>query len=428
MTLSLYNTLTGEQEPFVPLRPGRVGMYVCGPTVYDHAHIGHARSAVFFDVMARYLAYRGYAVTFVRNYTDIDDKIVERALLLDTGARELAEEYIRAYRRDMDALGVPHPDFEPRVTGHIADVMAMITLLIEKDAAYVSGGNVFYRTRVHDDYGLLGGAVSEKSVTEGFRVPCEGSKESGRDFVIWKTVRDRGPAWDSPWGRGRPGWHVECAAMSTRFLGPVFDIHGGGRDLIFPHHENERAICRSVTGADPARYWVHHGLVTANGKKLSKSDSTQYRIRDLCLAWHPEAIRLFLLSTHYRRPLDFTTTGLAGSASALDRLYGFLQRYGGPPEPKTPGSAASDSFTVRFCNALDSDFNIPACLAALFAALRRLNRCMNITSGSRGLSDTEQAEICDIYSVCRNVLGILAHSPGDYFGKRRTEITSPPRA
>ena len=418
MSIRLHNTLTGKLENFVSLRPAHVGIYVCGPTVYDHAHMGHARSAVFFDFMARYFKFRGFSTTYVRNFTDIDDKIIERSRSLGLSPGELAEKYTISYREDMKLLGVLPPDFEPKVTEYIDTIRSTLAELIKEGYAYISDGNIWYRTRTQTDYGCLAGGPLAENVTAGFRVPLPKNKGNDRDFVLWKRTDDDAPAWESPWGRGRPGWHIQCVAMSHSLLGSIFDIHGGGQDLIFPHHENERVISKSLSGLDPARYWLHHGLVTINGRKLSKSSGPPPRVRDICLRYHPEAIRLFLLSTHYRRPIDVIERRLSESASALDRFYGFFQRLEGHVDLKNLGWGNMDSYPGQFVQEIDNDLNIAGGIAFLFASLRRFNRLMDGNGGYEGLTDVDKEGIRSILSICKNLLGIFADSPDQYLRKR----------
>ena len=415
MSIKLYNTLTGALEPFVPIRPGEVGIYVCGPTVYDHAHIGHARSAVLFDVIVRYLRHTGLTVRYVRNFTDIDDNILEQSGKWNVSPKEIAETYMRSYREDMETLGCLAPDFEPRVTEHIAPIRRMIARLLDSGNAYVQDGSVYYRVHRQKDYGLLSAGTPAVDTTTGK------TKEDESDFVLWKKATDDEMAWESPWGKGRPGWHIECVAMSQGCLGHLFDIHGGGRDLIFPHHENERVIARSLTETNLANYWLHHELVTLNGRKISKSVDAFYRIRDLCLRHHPESVRLLLLSTHYRRPLDFTERRIEDTLSSLRRLYGLIERSGDDMTPDCGISNGNERLTSGFREAMDRDFNIPEAIAQIFASARRLNRSMNHTGGIAGLSGPDQREIKDLVSLCRNVLGILCHKTDGCFDRRRKE-------
>lgn len=409
MPLRLWNTLTGSLERLAPIRAGHVGIYVCGPTVYDHAHVGHARSAVFFDVVVRFLRFEGYAVRYVRNLTDLDDTILGRAQREGIEPRELADRYIRSYREDMAALGVLAPDCEPRVTEHIEDIRGMIARLVTGGHAYVREGNVYYRVRSRSDYGRLAAAGRPREA-EGFRaVPAEG-KEDPRDFALWKRADDQGPAWESPWGRGRPGWHIECVAMGHRHLGSLYDIHGGGRDLIFPHHENERALSGSLAGTDLATHWMHHELVTVNGRKLSKSTHSDFRVCDLRRRHDPMALRLFLLATHYRRPLDFTERRLEESASALERLRGLLRRSGGGEGGDSGFPAGPSSLAAAFRDAMHRDFNIPGALAHIFASARRINRSFNAAGGHGKPDRPARLEMGELLFLCRDVLGIL---PGD---------------
>ena len=305
MALRIYNTLTGKKEEFVPLHEKRVGMYVCGVTVYDLCHIGHARSAIVFDAIYRYLGYRGYEVTFVRNFTDIDDKIIKRANEEGVDCKAIAEKYIDEFNMDMGKLGFEKPKFEPKATEHIPEMIELISTLIEKGYAYQSGGDVFFSVEKFKDYGKL----SKRNLEEmqaGARVGIDEKKENPLDFALWKASKPGEPSWESPWGKGRPGWHIECSVMSQKYLGETFDIHGGGKDLIFPHHENEIAQSEAATGKPFARYWIHNGFVNINKEKMSKSLGNILTLKEIFKDWRPEAIRLFLLSSHYRSPVDFS--------------------------------------------------------------------------------------------------------------------------
>ena len=324
----------------------------------------------------------------------------------------------------MKSLGVLPPDFEPRVTEYIDTIRFMLAELIKGGYAYISDGDIWYRAHMQADYGRLAGGPLGQYVTAGFRIPLRKYKENNRDFVIWKGTGDDAPALDSPWGRGRPGWHIQCVAMSHSLLGSRFDIHGGGQDLVFPHHENERVISKSLSGLDPARYWLHHGLVTINGRKLSKSSGPEARIRDICRRYHPEAIRLFLLSTHYRRPIDVTERRLSEVSPALDRFYHFFRRLEGHVDLNDLGSGNMDSCLGQFLQEMDNDFNIPGGIAFLFASLRRFNSLMDRKGGYEGLADFDKEESRNILGICRNVLGILADSPDQYFRKRNSYLKS----
>ncbi|GAB4246267.1 cysteine--tRNA ligase [Deferrisoma sp.] len=325
MGLKVYNTLTGRKELFEPLQPGRVGMYVCGVTVYDLCHVGHARSAVVFDVVYRYLRYSSFDVVYVRNFTDIDDKIIRRANEEGVSAAEIAERYIRAFYEDMDALGVLRPTHEPRATEHVDDMIAHIEGLIAKGHAYAVDGDVYFSVDSYPGYGRLSKRPLDEMVA-GARVEVDPRKRNPLDFALWKAAKPGEPSWPSPWGEGRPGWHIECSVMSQKYLGPTIDIHGGGKDLVFPHHENEVAQAEALTGKPFVRYWLHNGFVNINQEKMSKSLGNFFTIRDVLKAVHPEVLRAFLLGHHYRSPLDYSDQALHDAAAGLDRLYGLLER------------------------------------------------------------------------------------------------------
>ncbi|MGQ9369737.1 cysteine--tRNA ligase [Azospirillum sp. ST 5-10] len=356
MPLDLYNTLTRRKERFEPLTPDTVGMYVCGPTVYDTAHIGNARPVVVFDVLYRVLRRLYATVTYVRNITDVDDKIIDRSRESGESIDALTERTARLYHADMDALNALRPDVEPRATHHVGEMIAMIARLIDTGHAYAAQGHVLFSVPSMPEYGQL----SRRSVDEliaGARVDVAPYKRDPQDFVLWKPSADDVPGWDSPWGRGRPGWHIECSAMSERHLGATFDIHGGGLDLIFPHHENEIAQSRCAhAGAPLARYWVHNGFVTVEGEKMSKSLGNFFTVHEL-LDEHPgEAIRLTLLSAHYRQPLDFTRDGLRQAKATLDRWYQALRGDPLPAEAELPFDVLA---------ALEDDLNTPLAVAHL---------------------------------------------------------------
>ncbi len=325
MSIRIYNTLSGTKEDLVPMQPGSVRMYVCGPTVYDSCHIGHARSAVIFDVIARYLRARGFQVTYVRNFTDIDDKIIRRAAEQGVDPKALAEKYIREFHEDMDALKVESATVEPKATDHIPQILEVIRRLMEKGFAYAAEGEVFFSVDAFERYGRLSGRKLEE-MEAGARVDVDPRKRNPFDFVLWKPAKPGEPAWESPWGPGRPGWHIECSAMSSAYLGETFDIHGGGKDLIFPHHENEIAQSEAAFGRPFVKYWVHNGFVNINQEKMSKSLGNFLLIRDLLKEFHPEALRLFLLSSHYRSPVDFTPQSMEEASAGLDKIYALLQR------------------------------------------------------------------------------------------------------
>ena len=323
MGIQIYNTLTGEKEPFEPLEPGRVRMYNCGPTVYDYFHVGNLRTFLFFDVVRGWLEYRGYAVRYVQNFTDIDDKLIRRAAERGITVKALADEQIRAYFEDADALGIVRADAHPRVSEKIDRIIALIQRLIDRGFAYVAGGDVFFDVGRFRDYGKLSGQRTEQLLA-GARVEAAENKRNPLDFALWKAQKPGEPAWDSPWGPGRPGWHIECSAMAMDELGETIDIHSGGSDLIFPHHENEIAQSEAATGKPFARYWMHVALVQVGGQRMGKSMGNFWRVRDLRARFHPEAIRLFILSAHYRNPLEFSLEALEQAERARQRLANFI--------------------------------------------------------------------------------------------------------
>ncbi|GLU41754.1 cysteine--tRNA ligase [Pseudomonas sp. NBRC 100443] len=368
MALSLYNTLSKAKEPFQPLVGNQVRMYVCGMTVYDFCHIGHARVMVAFDVIARWLRQRGYELTYVRNITDIDDKIIRRAQENGEPFDALTERMIAAMHEDEARLSVLRPDIEPRATGHIAGMHAMIQTLIDKGFAYAPGnGDVYYRVGKFVGYGKL----SRKKIEDlriGARIEVDESKEDPLDFVLWKAAKPGEPSWESPWGAGRPGWHIECSVMSTCCLGETFDIHGGGPDLVFPHHENEIAQSEAATGKPYAATWMHAGAVRVDGEKMSKSLGNFFTIREVLEKYHPEVVRFLLVSSHYRSPINYSEDNLKEAKGALERFYTALR---GLPEVEASGGEA---FAERFAAAMDDDFNTPEAVAVLFEMAREVNR------------------------------------------------------
>jgi cysteinyl-tRNA synthetase len=417
MPLKIYNTMGRRKEPFDPLVPGEVRMYACGPTVYDRAHIGHARAALTFDVMWRYLEYRGYKVIYVRNYTDVDDKIINRAQELGRGWDSLAEEQIEVYRQDMGALGLRTPTHEPRATQHIQEMITIIQVLIDRGVAYCVDGDVYFEVRRCPDYGKL----SHRSLEElraGARVEVDHRKRDPLDFALWKASKPGEPSWDSPWGPGRPGWHIECSAMSMKYLGETFDIHGGGADLIFPHHENEIAQSECATGKPFGRYWVHNGFVNIHAEKMSKSLGNVLAVRDLLEHVTPGALKIFLLGTHYRAPLDFSEEAIGSAGRAEQRLLNALSeiRQLQEVEPATANASQRDRPLLRqirqaereFTDAMDDDLNTPRALAAMFDLVRDIN--ISLKDAERG-SDTSTVDSLglagDSVRSLGSVLGIL---------------------
>ena len=397
MALSFYNTLTRQQEPFVPLDPANVRMYVCGPTVYDRAHIGNARPVVVFDVLYRLLKSLYPRVTYVRNITDVDDKIMaaakERGIAIDT----LTTETTAMYHADMAALNALPPDVEPRATEHIPQMIAMIERLIESGNAYAADGHVLFNVPSMTNYGKLS-RRSLKEMIAGARVEVAPYKKDPADFVLWKPSTPDQPGWDSPWGRGRPGWHIECSAMSEAHLGETFDIHGGGLDLIFPHHENEIAQSTCAHHGKPfVKVWLHNGFLSVNGEKMSKSLGNFFTVRDLLAKAPGEAIRLCLLSAHYRAPLDWTDDALSQARQVLDRLYGALRQVG-------PGAVAS-TIPMAVRAALEDDINTPKAIAELHELAGRLNKA----------SGTECDSLAADLRAGGQVLGLLQADPETWF-------------
>ena len=368
--LQIYNTKLRRKAPFVPLKPGKVGLYVCGVTVYDDCHIGHARTAVAFDLMVRYLRYLGYAVTFVRNITDVDDKIIRRAAENGESCDALTERTIARMHADYDDLGVLRPDIEPRVTTHMAEIIDTIERLLANGNAYLAAnGDVNFEVASFAEYGQLSGQDLD-ALQAGARVEVDDSKRAPLDFVLWKKAKPGEPSWPSPWGDGRPGWHIECSAMSARHLGSHFDIHGGGSDLIFPHHENEIAQSCCAHHTPYVNTWVHSGMVQINAEKMSKSLGNFFLIRDVLAEYDAESVRYFLLSGHYRSQLNYSTDNLTQARAALERLYTALR---GVSEGAEDLARAAE-FEERFRLAMDDDFNAPEALSVLFEVARELNR------------------------------------------------------
>ncbi|HVS29424.1 MAG TPA: cysteine--tRNA ligase, partial [Solirubrobacteraceae bacterium] len=376
--MRIYNTMTRSKEDFTPLVAGRVGMYVCGVTPYDYSHIGHARSAVVFDVIRRYLEYRGFLVKTVRNYTDVDDKIIQRANREGVSAVEIADRYIEAEGRDMAALGLLPPDVAPKATEHITEMVALIGRLVAKGVAYVVDGDVYFEIRRFPPYGRLSGKKLDELLA-GARVEVDERKRDPRDFALWKAAKPGEPTWGSPWGPGRPGWHIECSVMSMLYLGETFDIHGGGTDLVFPHHECEIAQAEADTGKPFARYWLHNGMLNLGAEKMSKSLGNTLTIRELIKRHDPDALRLWMLGTHYRHQLEWAEERVGDSAKALGRLRALVEEADriaakGTPAPGPNGGLFDEiaAHRARFEAAMDDDFNTPQALGVLFDLARLL--------------------------------------------------------
>jgi cysteinyl-tRNA synthetase len=375
MSFKLHNTLSGRVEEFVPLVPGKVGMYVCGVTVYDRSHIGHARALVTFDVLFRYLRFLGYDVTFVRNFTDVDDKIITRAQQAGISALDLAEANIRSFAEDVKAVGCLPPTIEPRATEHIDGMIELIQELIGKGLAYPADGDVYYAVDKFPDYGKLAKRKLDDMIA-GARVEVDERKHHPMDFALWKGTKPGEPWWDSPWGKGRPGWHIECSVMSTTFLGQPFDIHGGGTDLIFPHHENEIAQSEGAKGCTFSRYWVHNGMVNIGQEKMSKSLGNFMTVQEAAARVGGEAVRLFVVGTHYRGPLEFSPDRLDESGRALTRLYETLAR--ADAVAPVPANTQPDSAVMNeFGAAMDDDMNTARAIGVIFETVRTINRLLD---------------------------------------------------
>jgi len=409
--LNIFNTLTGRKEPFEPLKRGQVRMYVCGVTVYDDSHLGHARSAVVFDVIRRYLEYRGLKVKFVKNFTDVDDKIINRANQLGIPWQKVTTTYIKAYYRDMKRLGVRKATVEPKATEHMGDIIKLITRLLKKRHAYQLDGDVYYEVKSYPAYGRLSKRKA-KDLLAGARVEVDERKRNPMDFALWKSSKSGEPAWPSPWGPGRPGWHIECSAMSIKHLGETFDIHGGGQDLIFPHHENEIAQSCAATGKEFARYWIHNGFVTVDSEKMSKSLGNFFTIKEIFEKFPApekvtaEVVRYFLLLTHYRSPIDFSDVALLQAWSGLNNFYDLFERLNELTSEKGPMDAEvkreKESFRSFFEQAMDEDFNTPEALGALQRFRSTVNKLL-----TGGLSASAGRGALAAFRKYGKVLGLL---------------------
>ena len=406
--LQIYNSLTRKKEPLMPLTPGKLRMYVCGMTVYDYCHVGHARVMVVFDMVACYLRARGFDVTYIRNITDIDDKIIKRAAENGEDINALTARFIAAMDEDAARLGVQKPDAEPRATAHMPQILKMIGTLIDRGFAYqAKNQDVYYRVRKFNGYGALSGK-SVDDLQAGVRIEVDEEKDDPLDFVLWKVAKPGEPAWDSPWGAGRPGWHIECSAMSTSCLGNHFDIHGGGMDLKFPHHENEIAQSEGATGGRFVNTWMHVGFVRVDQEKMSKSLGNFFTVREVLKQYDPEVLRYFILASHYRSPLDYADENLKAAKSALDGLYIALRGI-------APGTVGENEHTRRFHAAMDDDFNTSAALAVLFDIAHALNK-------ARASDPAAAARLAGELRALGGILGVLTRDPEDYLRGGDVEI------
>ncbi len=426
--MRFFNTLTRKKEDFIPIEEGKVKIYVCGITAYDYCHIGHARSAVVFDVLVRYLRFCGYSVTFIRNFTDVDDKIIIKANKDGKSCTEISEKYIQAFHEDMDRLGVLRADTEPKATEHIQEMIDLISLLIKKDHAYAAkNGDVYFRVRSYDKYGELSGRNID-DLLSGARIAPGEEKNDPLDFALWKGAKPDEPSWNSPWGAGRPGWHIECSAMSRNYIGMPFDIHGGGQDLTFPHHENEKAQSEAAYGGQFANYWIHNGFVQINSEKMSKSLNNFITIRDILDNYLPEVLRFFLLSKHYRSPLDYSTDSVEEAEKGLKRIYqtqyAISQHLNQTKwkQTKLPTELLTEAETAKngWRESLDDDLNTTACLGHIFSLVRICNRILE----DKTMRQSEQTKklfekVLLIFAEIKEILGLFEQNETDFLHNLR---------
>ncbi len=417
--MKVFNSLTRRKEEFVPIREGHVGIYACGPTVYDFFHIGNARPFITFDVLRRQLEREGYDVTFVQNFTDIDDKMIRRANQEGITVQQLADRFIAEYYTDARALGIRPATVHPRATEHIAQIIALVQKLIDNNHAYLgSNGDVYYRVSAFPGYGKLSGQnMEEREMGASERLDVETDKENPADFVLWKAQKPGEPAWESPWGMGRPGWHVECSAMSMTYLGETFDIHCGGKDLLFPHHENEIAQSEGATGKPYVHYWMHNGFINVDNQKMSKSLNNFFTVRDISKEYDLEAVRLFMLSAHYRSPINFSRDQIAAANASLQRLYTardqmlFLQK-NASEKPETEEEKAFidrlGTYEKRFDEAMDDDLNTADAIGVIFETVRDINSSLNSDSSLASVRSAMKS-----FSDMTGVLGVVQREAGD---------------
>jgi len=422
--MKIYNTITNRKEDFIPLIPNEVKLYACGVTVYDNCHIGHARNAVFFDVLRRYLRHKGFHVTYVRNFTDIDDKIINRSHQEGVSWDTIARKYTEEYYKDMNLLGVENADIEPKATEHITEMIEIIKGLIEKGFAYEAGGSVYFAVQAFPDYGKLSKRDREDMIA-GARVDIDEMKKDPMDFALWKKSKEGEPAWKSPWGPGRPGWHIECTAMSIKHLGTTLDIHGGGADLIFPHHENEIAQSEAYTGKTFAKYWVHNGFITINREKMSKSLGNFFTVKEILDKFDPEVVRFFLLSTHYRSPIEFSDASLHEAERSIDRYYStvlrindFMARKSGNKKGLSKEGEIfrefASSFRKKFIEAMDDDVNTALAIGHIFELIRATNAFLD--GSPSGIEDRGLlSETKELVREAADILHILNKTPSEWY-------------
>ena len=419
--MKLFNSMTMQKEKFVPIEAGRVSMYACGPTVYNYIHVGNARPLIMFDVLRRYLEYRGYEVKFVQNFTDVDDKIIKRANEEGITSKEVSEKYIEEYYKDVQGLGVREASIHPKATENIEQIIEMVKTLIEKGYAYEVNGDVYYRTFKFGDYGKLSHQPLE-DLQAGARIDVADIKENPMDFALWKSAKPDEPSWDSPWGKGRPGWHIECSAMSNRYLGKTIDIHCGGQDLIFPHHENEIAQSEAANGCKFVNYWMHNGFISVDNKKMSKSLNNFFTVRDAAGEYGYNAIRMFMLMSHYRSPLNYSGEILMQANSALERLstaranLDFFAANGVDGAMSAEEKTFADGlgrYRVRFCEVMDDDLNTADAVAVIFELVREINAAVSPASNpTKALAK----ECTAIFDELAGVLGLPISKPEEDIG------------
>lgn len=411
--IKIYNTLTRKLEEFKPVKEGEVSMYVCGPTVYNYIHIGNARPAIFFDTVRRYFEFRGYKVTYVSNFTDVDDKIIKRANEEGISCEEVAAKYIKAYFEDTAKVNLKEEGMiRPKATEHIGGMIKLIKSLIEKGHAYESQGDVYFDVESYKDEYLELSHQNLEDLRSGARIEISEIKKSPLDFALWKKAKEGEPSWNSPWGQGRPGWHIECSAMSHKYLGDTFDIHGGGQDLIFPHHENEIAQSKCGCGGDYARYWMHNGYINVNGEKMSKSLGNFFLLRDVLEHYDGRVVRLFVLSSHYRKPIDFSDAELTQAKTSLERIENALMRgKEAVIDVKADGSSCmelKEQLAVakeKFIAAMDEDFNTSMGLGAIFELVKELNKAVDTTINAEG-AEVVKETVEYIINVMEEALGV----------------------
>lgn len=415
MSIQLYNTLTRKKEPFIPQVEGKVSMYVCGPTVYNYIHIGNARPVIVFDTVRRYLEYRGYEVKFVSNFTDVDDKIIATANKLGEEVGELTERFIQAYFEDVTALGCHKADVHPRVSEHIQDIVDFIQVLIDKGFAYASGGDVYYRTKKFDGYGKLSSQSTDELIV-GARIEPGEKKEDPLDFVLWKAAKENEISWESPWGEGRPGWHIECSVMAREHLGDTMDIHAGGQDLMFPHHENEIAQSEAMTGQPFAKYWMHNGYINIDNEKMSKSLDNFVLVNDIRQQVDPKILRFFILSVHYRHPVNFSEKLVEQAKAGLERIMTAYQNIVHRLEASANLGDQSDIWLDKiatcqndFIKAMDDDFNTANGIAAIF----ELARLANTYLLEKNTAEDVLKKFLETFEVLMDVLGISVTTDED---------------